>query len=411
MTFRFRIRRPVTTTVAATSCHHDEPGARVSHPSHVASADPRHATTALLQLALVIVLTVMGRASWAQETVRIPSDPECRRCRIVLTHELTVGDNDGPGVLGMNAVFVRDQRSRFYAVNTFDPSSLVVFDSTGRFLQTVGREGDGPGEFRWIRGLIAVGPDSVLVFDGPGMRQVLLNTTYDPVRTTPLPVRLYPNGYLGLTARTTLFNGIVSTPEAYGMPFHVVDRDGQVLRSFGQPSGTISYRNSRELLDRPMALIDSTLYAAYHQAYKIEQWTLDGVLLRTFVRDAKWFASYEGMRSLTREEEPRPILGALMKTSDGRLWALSVVADEHWRTGLTQREGPEGSYVGVEKPEGVFDARIELLDLQRHTVVASERFDPVVSGFIDEAHVYAIRLASNGTARYDVYHLHLTTPP
>ena len=44
-------------------------------------------------------------------------------------------------------------------------SQLRFFDSTGAFIEAVGREGQGPGEFQYLRGLERCGADSVFAFD------------------------------------------------------------------------------------------------------------------------------------------------------------------------------------------------------------------------------------------------------
>jgi len=44
-------------------------------------------------------------------------------------------------------------------------SQLRFFDSTGAFIEAVGRKGQGPGEFQYLRGLERCGADSVFAFD------------------------------------------------------------------------------------------------------------------------------------------------------------------------------------------------------------------------------------------------------
>lgn len=44
-------------------------------------------------------------------------------------------------------------------------NSVRFYDSTGEFLTSVGRSGEGPGEYVWIRALWRCGGDSIFVFD------------------------------------------------------------------------------------------------------------------------------------------------------------------------------------------------------------------------------------------------------
>lgn len=45
------------------------------------------------------------------------------------------------------------------------PASIRVIDATGKLVKTVGRKGDGPGEFHTIISAVGCGPDSMLVWD------------------------------------------------------------------------------------------------------------------------------------------------------------------------------------------------------------------------------------------------------
>ena len=63
---------------------------------------------------------------------------------------------------------VRDSRGRFYSANAEGwPAAIGVWDSTGAFLTSLGREGGGPGEFNggeWLHLAIGAG-DSLHVRD------------------------------------------------------------------------------------------------------------------------------------------------------------------------------------------------------------------------------------------------------
>jgi hypothetical protein len=335
----------------------------------------------------------------------------CDNCRIVLTYELTVGDDDGPGLLDAGIVFVRDRRGRFYAVNGFESSAVVIFDRQGRYLSQVGREGDGPGEFRWIMGIVDDG-GHLVILDGRARRQTVLGPDYQVLATRPIPLRPYQGGYIGLGDGRILFNGVIPTPEAYGKPFHLVDGQGALERSFGQPEGSISPLNERLMLQRPMGVVDETLLAGYSGSYRLEQWSLNGgTRIRTLVRQSDWFPSNAEQRPLSFEDPPSPIFGALHPSEADLVWTLSVRADDNWRAGLGRGSGVDGAFVSVERPEQAFDAMIELINWKEAVLIASGRFDPAVSGFLDAQHVYAVRKEQTGAVKYDVYHLHLSRLP
>ncbi|MEP6590984.1 MAG: 6-bladed beta-propeller [Gemmatimonadota bacterium] len=60
------------------------------------------------------------------------------------------------------------------------PISAKLFDASGRFLRQIGREGDGPGEYR--RAKLATRGDSVVLFAGAAGRVTILTTSGKAVR-------------------------------------------------------------------------------------------------------------------------------------------------------------------------------------------------------------------------------------
>ena len=77
------------------------------------------------------------------------------------------------------------------AVAVPDPSGgrVAVFDTAGNELPAIGRQGDGPGEFRWPLLVAATGEDGLLVGDSQPPSVTLVGATADsePVRLGGLP--------------------------------------------------------------------------------------------------------------------------------------------------------------------------------------------------------------------------------
>lgn len=77
------------------------------------------------------------------------------------------------GAAGPNGVrdllYVRDivrMTSGDLVVANAGLSGLELFDSTGRFLRTIGREGRGPGEFNWMLRMVRCAGDTVMINQG-----------------------------------------------------------------------------------------------------------------------------------------------------------------------------------------------------------------------------------------------------
>ena len=70
-------------------------------------------------------------------------------------------------------------------------NELRSYDSTGKFMRTVRREGGGPGGFESMMGIWGVGPDPLAVFDYGNARMTVGDNRGEFGRTTaPFPSNL-----------------------------------------------------------------------------------------------------------------------------------------------------------------------------------------------------------------------------
>lgn len=77
-----------------------------------------------------------------------------------------------------------------YVLDALQPS-VIVLDSLLSPLATVGRRGQGPGEFMFIRNIQVVPGDSLMVFDGQLKRvTVFAEEQYDSMRSTVVPAEV-----------------------------------------------------------------------------------------------------------------------------------------------------------------------------------------------------------------------------
>lgn len=91
--------------------------------------------------------------------------------------ELRIGtvEGDGPDQFGQILGLALDQRGLIHVLD-FQAQEIRVFAQDGAFVQTIGSEGEGPGELRRAAGM-NFGPDGELVVWDPGNRRF---TTFDP---------------------------------------------------------------------------------------------------------------------------------------------------------------------------------------------------------------------------------------
>jgi hypothetical protein len=85
---------------------------------------------------------------------------------------LRIGQDEGetPYLLAGVSFAARLSDGRVVVANGMS-SELRYFDPAGRFLGSVGRRGDGPGEFQVFRRVLLLSPDTLLVYDS-GLRRL-----------------------------------------------------------------------------------------------------------------------------------------------------------------------------------------------------------------------------------------------
>jgi len=132
-----------------------------------------------------LLLPVFGLLSGCAESPPPSLDPVVRDSADVVIHEFPAGVLDRPASIRLaEAPAVRigvvDGAPEYqwarpvaaarlsdggFAVLEQIPAEIRVFDRSGQFLHRVGRDGDGPGEFRSPLGLVALAGDTILVWD------------------------------------------------------------------------------------------------------------------------------------------------------------------------------------------------------------------------------------------------------
>ena len=172
----------------------------------------------------------------AQEPEVVSGQVTCGDCVITLDTVVTIGGLSGPGlhVIDRFSGVAVDRRGRFL-INGSGPPEISVFDSTGKFLRTVGRRGEGPGEYRSIRH-IAVGPQYIHVFDFRAGR-TMLDHDFAVVRTDRFPGAI--DYSVVRSDDEVVFAADVPTPESVGHQLHVLRPSGELV-SYGYEGRRVS---------------------------------------------------------------------------------------------------------------------------------------------------------------------------
>lgn len=108
----------------------------------------------------------------AQDTVRVRnrSAPQWG-ANVKLTPALSMGQADGPDEYSFGSLsrIASDRQGRLYLYDSQD-KKLRQYDPSGKFLQTIGRAGAGPGEFEEINDLVITEDSIVFIRDGSQAR-------------------------------------------------------------------------------------------------------------------------------------------------------------------------------------------------------------------------------------------------
>lgn len=175
---------------------------------------------------------------------------------------------------------------------------LRLYSPDGEHIESVGREGEGPGEFKGMGSLIRVGGDSLLIWDWNNRRASIFDTGGHFARTFrlepprdesawPYPIDLFADGTLLADAGRVFMSGEVQSGVSRDSTLYLrYDRDGVLIDSIGRFPGAESFVASRENFVTVTGLAFGRVpriapagrgfYYGNSDAYEIGQYGMDG---------------------------------------------------------------------------------------------------------------------------------------
>lgn len=306
------------------------------------------------------------------------------------TLETRIGGADDPGALeGVPSWIGRDSLGRVWIAFTAPPIQLR--DANGALLAEVGREGQGPGEFRGIReGSVGAG-DTVHVFDRSNQRLTMLSGDLEVIREVPLEVRPW-GGIVRLESGTWVMNDIQTGPGREGYPLHAVDPEGRLRGSFGAevPTAGTGFQlgSARSLAAAP----GDRVWAAHRTQYRLELWDTENGLHRTLVRRVDWFEPRYESERLPPRTPPGPTLTGIHLGADGTLWTRTGLPRDDYQDFLEEVE--PGVWYPREPVNDAFRVRVEAIDPERACVLATLETDADFRGFLDDGGYWTYREAA-----------------
>jgi len=304
-----------------------------------------------------------GEMSTADGVIRVlnPETPAEGESSVELNELWRLGGEDEDILFGVIAEFLHDDDGNIYLLDS-QLSEIQVFDRDGTWLRTVGREGEGPGEFRNGADMFwTPGGELGVVQAWPG-KVVMVMPDGTPGGVFALPFR-DGMGFQSVsrgagTAGRMILAGTAwsnengeQTQTSY---LKAYDVDGQELASFHELTREQNYGGwefKEELFAdfkrRWAAAEDGRVAAALSfDEYRIHVWKPDGSLdriierpdygpvRRTDAEKKRFQAMYDRFTSWNpgstfRVSDVHPAIGQIMFREDGSLWVQS--GRDMWR--------------------------------------------------------------------------------
>jgi hypothetical protein len=325
--------------------------------------------------------------------------------RIETTHLFRIGGPADPDRLEGSLLMARDSRGRFIAYRN---GRSQVFDSTGKYLQSFGNLGEGPGEYRLIRKLQVTAGDTIRFLDTRNARITVLSPEFEVIETMPLAVGAFNEG-VRLPSGMWIIDAAIRTEDRVGFPLHALADDGTISRSFG--ALTPVFRADAPGLNRrhPAAAGEDRVWAAHDQQYLVELWDTAGNLLRSLKRDVEWFRPWIRHEQIHPEVPWKPRLTSIDLDSAGILWARVMIAKPNWSDYI--HEYTPGRYTIREPVHQAFYVVLEALDVNRGCVLARLETDHFMGGRLSGGYITAYNETPRGIPYLDVWRLRLVRDP
>jgi hypothetical protein len=328
----------------------------------------------------------------------------CHECRIVTEEIALLGQDTPPGIIpNENMLAARDSRGRFY-LHSYDAGvvNILVFDSRGNFLLTIASQGEGPGEYQLISAIRPLDEGRIVIYDAMLFRATFLSADYRVLNTVRWQIP--PNWtilHLDKRSDRILMSSDWRIAGRVGIPLHLIDDNGEVIRSFGTDSSGAAVYPGSPRVERRIALSETeNVWVARTDHYEIELWSMRGELLRQLQRDSL------NPDSTAAERKPRNAIASVYER-DGLLWVFMLVADPRWDEQLIPSDDAHGErFVGTRREYR--DTIVEVIKPETGELLARQRIDEVLFP-IEPGMVGAVTWADEGSIalRYGVWAVRL----
>jgi hypothetical protein len=359
--------------------------------------------TILALMLIALPFTFIQAAGWQEVEkdgvlhVVNPAEPSNKPVTLKPEEMWRIGGEDDEEIFGVITDVIADDDGNFYLLDA-QLSEIKVYSEDGEYLRTIGREGEGPGEFRGAFNMFRVPGGNIGVLQTFPGKIVVLTPDGEPADDFPLPEVEVEGFRILLGAQYAgdklAMTYMVNQPSQEGFSQNnflaLVEKDGSKetrlydqKANFTVAAAIFAEKEWDSFRNRWTAAPDGRAFAAVNFGqYSINMWNSNGTLARVIERDypdhvrseedhERLLGIYKGF---TRQIPVPNVKYELEKTwnpiqqmaarEDGSLWVLS----SHGTQGL---------------PDGVM-AVYDVYDKQGHfvkQVTLKGKGDPTVDGY------------------------------
>jgi hypothetical protein len=271
------------------------------------------------------------QAGLAQEPERVRTTDPCDGCRIVVDTVAHLAARDGPGILADETLLEMDAQGRLFALDYVTASGQVlVFDEEGSHQATIGRAGDGPGEFRMPWGFVRDG-QTMAVFDRRRgiIAWIDLNEGIRRTASFTHPVRQA----VRLSDELWIANSFIGHPDVAGHIYHRIRAPDYALAgSFGQ-EGVVDLERDPTWVRHLTRESDSSFWSVPKNSLRVELWMSTGRRTRVLKYDPSWFDP-DGWIDVSMDQpytvRPFPEVSSIQRDPCELLWVHTWVPAADW---------------------------------------------------------------------------------
>lgn len=309
----------------------------MTHPTHRPglAGRTRLPLAGFLVLILLVMSTFPAAAAWKgdmekKDGVTVVSNPAASmhgKASAELDELWRVGGDteDEDEFFGMILSLIVDEEGNTYALD-FQLNEVKVYDADGEFVTSFGREGEGPGEFRFPTGLMLLPDDRLGVIQAAPGRIVVFTRDGAPAGEYPIPTNDDGTPFVLVTGRGTgdevylilRKDKMDQATSRYEQQMRLarVDDEGTIKAEFCENTRALDFANSVidekawDGWERRWALGPQGKVVANEDwgEYRVKVWNADGTVDRVFGREYK-------KHSRTKEEidELKELFGAFTR--------------------------------------------------------------------------------------------------